>query len=179
VVAPDNGLITLVHRDFRAEAMHVVEDRRYFMPELSATFHGRDIMAPVAAHLATGVPPRRFGRMTDRLEMLPVAHRAEVRSGQVIGAVLCVDRFGTMVTNISEEQICAGPGRGEGHEVLVNDTTIGPILSTFCEVPAGQPVALIGSCGLLEIAVNQGSATNRFGPAESVRVEVRGGKSTG
>jgi S-adenosylmethionine hydrolase len=174
IVAPDNGLVTLLHRDFPAEAMHVVEDRRYFLPVLSATFQGRDMMAPVAAHLANGVNPRRFGRVTDRLEMLPVAHRAAAIGGIIRGGVLHVDRFGTIVTNVLKEQVCGASGQAGDWEVLINGTSVGPVRATFSDVELGEPVAFIGSCGMLEIAVNRGSAIGRFGPAESVRVEVRG-----
>ncbi|GAG07261.1 unnamed protein product, partial [marine sediment metagenome] len=155
IIAPDNGLVTLVHRDIPVEAMYVVEDRRYFMPELSTTFHGRDMMAPVAAHLANGVKPRQFGRVTDRLEMLPGMHRAKATGDTVHGGVLYVDRFGTMVTNIGREQLIGTCGRDHVWEVLVNGIPIGPVRSTFSDVALGEPVAVIGSSGLLEIAVNQ------------------------
>lgn len=173
VVAPDNGLVTLVHRDEAVEATYAVENRRYFLSEVSATFHGRDIMAPVAAHLANGVKPWEFGPVIDRLELLPVADRAEVTNQGIRGSVLYVDRFGTLVTNIRQEQLMETGGRNPASEVLVNGTPIGPVRSTFCEVAKGEPVALIGSCGLLEVAVNQGRAIERFGPLEAVRVDVR------
>ena len=173
VVAPDNGLVTWVHREYEAEAMFVVEDRRYFLPQISSTFHGRDIMAPVAAHLANGVPPRAFGRVTDRLEMLPIPHRATATEGGWLGSVIYVDRFGTMVTNIREEQLRTPRGEQRSWDVLVNGTSIGPIRSAFCEVTTGSALALIGGSGFLEIAVNQGSAAQRFIPLEIVRVEVR------
>ena len=176
VIAPDNGLISLLHRDIPLEAMHVVENRRYFAAEVSRTFHGRDIMAPVAAHLANGVRPDEFGRLTDPLEMLPVAHRAEATGDGLRGSVLYVDRFGTMVTNVAQDQLAGlrPPGGGQPvREVLVNGTPIGPVRSAFCDVALGDPVALIGGSGLLEIAVNQGSAVERFGPRDAVSVEVR------
>jgi len=173
VIAPDNGLITLVHRDIPAEAMYVVENRRYFTSELSATFHGRDVMAPVASYLACGVKPNEFGRATDRFELLPVAHRAEAATEGLSGGVLYVDRFGTMVTNIRREQLGVPSESGRELQVFVNGVSIGPVRSTFSDVDTGAAVALVGSSGLLEIAVNRGSAADRFGPPESVRVMVR------
>jgi S-adenosylmethionine hydrolase len=172
VIAPDNGLVTLVHREMRAEAVYVVEDRRHFLPHLSTTFHGRDIMAPVAARLANGVKPQEFGRATDHLEVLPVDHRAQLDGDVVRGTVLYVDRFGTLVTNIGDDQLPGG-GRRVAPEVVVNGENIGPLRSTFSDVSPGEPVALIGSSGMVEIAVNQGSAAERFGPVPAVRVEVR------
>jgi len=173
VVAPDNGLVTWVHREYAPEAMVVVEDRRFFLPQLSSTFHGRDIMAPVAAHLAKGVRPSAFGRVTDRLELLSIPQRAEATDGGWLGCVIYVDRFGSMVTNIREEQLHAGRGEQRSWDVLVNGTSIGTIRSAFCDVEVGTALAMIGGSGYLEIAINQGSAAQRFAPIENVRVEVR------
>lgn len=173
VVAPDNGLVTWVHREYETEGMFVVEDRRYFLPQISTTFHGRDIMAPVAAHLATGVKPRSFGRITDRLEMLPIPARAEPTEGGWAGNVIYVDRFGTMVTNIREEQLHTTRGEQRLWDVLVNGTSIGPIRSAFGDVSTGSALAIVGGSGFLEVAVNQGSAAQRFASLVNVRVEVR------
>ena len=175
VVVPDNGLLTLLHRETPPEAMHVVENRRYFLPQPSATFHGRDIMAPVAAHLAKGVRISEFGPVTDRLEMLNVAHRAQWAGPTLSGSVLHVDGFGTLVTNIHSEQLTAPRIVRRALEVWVGMVNIGPIRSTFSDVPEGQPVALIGGAGLLEIAVNKGRAADAFGPVAQLSVEVREG----
>jgi S-adenosylmethionine hydrolase len=173
VIAPDNGSITLVHRELAAEAMYVVENPDCFLSGVSATFHGRDIMAPVAAHLALGTKPSEFGRKTDRIELLQVAHRAEVAAEGLTGSVLYVDRFGTLVTNIRREQLAGAGMLDRAVDVRVNDLSVGPIRSTFSDVAPGTPIAFIGSCELLEIAVNQGNAVDRFGPPESVRIAVR------
>ena len=175
VIAPDNGLITLVHRSVKVEEMWVVENRRYFLPELSSTFHGRDVFAPVAAHLANGVKTREFGRSTTRVEMLPVPHRGETLGRRVIGQAVYVDRFGTLVTSINRQDLLALAVKDRDAEVLVNGENIGPIRSFFGAVPAGEPVALIGSTGHVEIAVNQGRAIDRFSPkAEAGGVAVAG-----
>ncbi len=172
VIAPDNGLVTFVHRDLPAEAMHVVENRRFFLPDPSITFHGRDLMAPVAAHLANGVKPSEFGPGTDRFEMLPISHGAEVTTEGVRGSVVYVDHFGTFVTNILPEQVAERGGSNRVLEVRVNGKSIGPVRSTFCDVSVGEPIALIGSCGLLEIAVNQGRAVDTFGLPDTIRIDV-------
>jgi hypothetical protein len=173
VIAPDNGLVTLVHRDFPSEAMHVVENRRYFMSEVSATFHGRDIMAPVAGHLANGIRPGEFGQATDNLELLPVASRADTVGNELVGLVLYVDKFGNLVTNIGPDQLAPPCGLHREWEVLVNGHSIGPIRTTFSDVALGESAAVLGSSGLIEIVVNQGSAAERFGPPESIQVSVR------
>jgi len=173
VIATDNGLLTFLHRDFPTESAHVIEDRRFFSPSVSSTFHGRDIMAPVAAHLANGAKPREFGRLADHLELLPVAHRAEIHGDALLGAVLYVDGFGTLVTNIRQEQLAAPRVHEREWQVTVNEIPLGALRSNYSEVSRGEALALLGSSGHLEIAVNQGRAVERFGPWDSVRVEVR------
>ena len=173
VIAPDNGLVTFVHRDFPVEAMYAVQNRRYFLPDVAATFHGRDIMAPVAAHLGGGVRPAEFGPATDLVELLPVAHRAVAGQAGLDGRALYADRFGNLVTNISAEQLIEHRVLCDRPVVVVNGEQIGPIRLTFSDVAPGEPVALIGSSGMLEISLNRGNAARRYDPLDKVRVEVR------
>ncbi len=172
-LVPDNGVITFVHRDAAIEDLVVVEDRRYFLPRISTTFHGRDIFAPVAAHLASGVKPQRFGRTTDRLELLPADLQLVTDRTCVTGRVVYVDRFGNLVTNISEKDLGPLLHRPQAVEVRINEIPIGPLRSAYAEAAPGRPLALIGSTGFLEIAVNQGSALQQFGPTENLAVSVR------
>ena len=170
IIAPDNGLITWLHRTMWVSELRVLENERYFLPHVSNTFHGRDVMAPAAAHLAAGVRTRDLGRLIDRVEVLPFAHRAERTAAGLHGRVVHVDRFGTMVTNISRQDLFGAQARKSSWSVKVNDVNLGPIRDTFADVEVGQPLAIIGSAELLEIAVNRGSATERFGPADGVEV---------
>jgi len=170
IVAPDNGLITFLHRDTPAEVVHVVENRRYVLPNPSATFQGRDIMAPVAAHLANGVKPHEFGPVTDRVEMLAVPHRAAIESGAIVGRVLYVDHFGTLVTNVHVDQLITFQGGGAGLVIDVDGRSVGPLRAAFADVAVGELAALVGGAGLLEIAVNQGRASERFAADAEVRV---------
>lgn len=172
VVAPDNGLITMLHRTARIEEIRVVENGRYFLPGISSTFHGRDIMAPVAARLAEGVKPKEFGRATDRIETLPIEHRCDTFARRIRGAVLYVDRFGTMVTNIHRRELEAISARENALEVRVNDERLGPIRGCYQEVAIGEMLGLVGSADYLEIAVNQGRAVDRYESIKDVRVEV-------
>ncbi len=171
LVAPDNGLVTWVHREFRCEAMHVAEDRRYFLPELSSTFHGRDMMAPVAAHLANGVRPRSFGRATNQVEILPIPRRAARTSEGLLGRIVYVDRFGNLVTNVGREQLAPG-SPDESWVVSIGGESVGTVRSTFADVAVGSPIAYVGAAGLLEIAINQGRAVDRFGNRAEVTVSV-------
>ena len=158
VLAPDNGLLTLVHRDAQLQALHVVENRRYFASAISATFHGRDIFAPVAAHLSRGISLGDLGAPADRIEVLNIPRPQFNPDGSIDGMVVLVDRFGNMITNISEIDLTAARTPRPHLEVHLGDRLIGPVRHTYGDVAPGEPLALIGSSRMLEIAVNSGHA---------------------
>jgi S-adenosylmethionine hydrolase len=173
LIAPDNGLVTFLHREMRTEAMHVVENRQYCLKTVATTFDGRDVLAPVAAHLANGVKLRDFGRTTDRVEILPLASRPEVTGRGLIGQVLYTDRFGNLVSNIGRAHLNALGLQKAAYLVFVNGEEVGPIRRAFAEVDVDQPLAYFGGGELLEIALNRGRAVDRFGSGQDVRIEVR------
>lgn len=173
VIAPDNGLMTLVVRDRPDHVAFILDNEKYFLPSVSATFHGRDIMAPVAAHLARGVAPADFGARADRLHLLTAVEPIPLPAGGYEGRVVYGDRFGNLVTNIGETQLSLLGGSVESWHVLINGLSIGPIRKTYAEVPEADALAVIGSCGLLEVAVNRGRALDRFGPTESIKIEIQ------
>lgn len=177
VVAPDNGLVAWVHHAQKPDLLYAVENHRYFRTPVSSTFHGRDIMAPVSAHLAAGVAPEAFGPPLSQPVLLdgPWAAEevAEAKRKTIRGRVLYVDRFGTLVTNILQKRVLDRGEPRQSPRVWVNDECVGAIRSTFSDVAEGEIVALIGGGGRLEVAVNRGRAADRFGPAESLTVIVR------
>ncbi len=172
LVAPDNGLVTFVHRDFPMQALHFIENPRLGLPVVSNTFHGRDVLAPAAAHLANGAKLFDFGRAADRVELLSVPHKANSTPQGIRGRVLHVDRFGNLITNIRMEQLAAPRVHNRAWEVLVGGVSIGPIRASFHEVAVGEPVAYMGSSGHLEVALNQGRASDRFGKPQDIIIEV-------
>jgi len=172
-IGPDNGVVTFLQREVQLEEMYVVENRRYFLPTIATTFHGRDILAPVAAHLSLGITPKEFGRATTHIEMLPVERRARDTSEGLIGSVIHADRFGNLVTNIAAEQLGRFQCGDSAPEVYMNNEPIGPVRAAYAEVAIGEPIALFGSSGLLEIAVGRGSALLRFGAGGCVEVKLR------
>src|SRR5687768_15648786 len=101
-LAPDNGLLTLLARRWPPTRILSLENRRYWAPQPSSTFHGRDILAPVAAHLACGIDPADLGPPTDSLLLLDVPDPIRA-PGSVCGEVQYVDSFGNLITNISRE----------------------------------------------------------------------------
>jgi S-adenosylmethionine hydrolase len=153
-VGPDNGLFTpfLAEDGWRA---YEVADADYRLPIVSRTFHGRDLFAPAAAHLAVGVEPARLGPPVLDPVRLPWP---EVRAvaGAVAGAVVHTDRFGNLITSIHARSVEPLDGdlriRVGGRDV--------PLVGTYGELRAGGPGALVGSGGRLEIAVREGSAAS-------------------
>lgn len=163
IVAPDNGLLSWVHSDLAADALHSIENEAYFSHNISATFHGRDIFGPVAAHVARGVTLNEFGPAIDDPVLLPFARRAEINASRVVQAeVIYADRFGNLVTNVHWHQLEKGTSAA-AWRASVNGSDLGILQRTFADVPLGAALAYVGSTGLIEIGVNQGNAAARFG----------------
>ena len=159
VVCPDNGLISLVNRDLPLEAIAVVRDERYFInAPISTTFHGRDIMAPVAAHLAGGLPLARLGPPPETFHIADIPQPHRQPDGSLGGQVLYVDHFGNLVTNIGVDDIRAIWPDLLRTEVFCGDRSVGTVLPSYAHAAAGQPLALVNSMSLLEVAVHGGSA---------------------
>jgi hypothetical protein len=173
VIAPDNGLLTLLHRDAELQDLRIVENRRYFASTLSSTFHGRDIMAPVAAHLTRGVQMAHLGPPARHIEILQLTQPDRNSNDTIDGRVILIDHFGNLITNISLVDLSGGRGRRTPFSVSVDDHDVGPIRNTYADVPVGEPLALVGSAQLLEIAVHGGSAARTLGVERGAIVQLR------
>jgi S-adenosyl-L-methionine hydrolase (adenosine-forming) len=153
IICPDNGLITWTARRHPPIETHELTWR----PQKSShTFHGRDIMAPAAAALASGGPLASLARPISDPILLDIALAA---AGSTRGHIIYCDRFGNFLTNIPADLVAARPNlciRAAGSD-------IGPLRQTYSDVPPGQPLALIGSSDLLEISVRDGSAASTLG----------------
>ena len=173
VLAPDNGLLTLLHRDAELQEIRVVENRRFFAATLSTTFHGRDIFAPVAAHLSRNVTLDQLGPVADCIEVLELAAPVKQKDGGIAGQIVVVDGFGNLITNVSQLDLAApGPARG-GFVVSVGPREVGPVRVTYGDVAPGEPLALIGSTQMLEIAVNSGNAAEKLEAGRGTPVTLR------
>lgn len=151
LVGPDNGLLSMAAA--AGSPAWSLEREEWFLTPLSSTFHGRDVFASVAGHLAVGTPPQSFGPSTDAWVCLEQP-LAESRGDQILGRVIYADRFGNLVTNIDAQLM----GDAASWEASLGQRAIGPIRRTYGEVEPGQWVAYIGSSGRLEIAVREDSA---------------------
>ncbi len=169
-VAPDNGLLELVARRCASSAIYEVREPHYQLPEVSATFHGRDIMAPAAAHLSRGLDPAQLGPPCNRLKRLAWPE-PECAPQRVAGEVVLVDSFGNLMTNIDREHL--RDAEGASVRVACAGQTIEGLVETYGNSESGHLVALIGSSGALEIACVNGSAAAqlRAGPGAQMTVE--------
>jgi len=177
-LAPDNGLLGVVANQSRPKAIHSVQKRRYFLPEVSSTFHGRDIFAPVAAHLCSGVEPKDLGPPLAHVRPLSLPRPIKTAGGVLRGEVIYVDQFGNLITNVTEGALqTAFAVPREQIEVRVRGGVVRGIAGSYCDVPEGELVALIGSSGYLEVALNKGSAAAHLGCSrgETVRLAAPGG----
>lgn len=175
-VGPDNGLLEWALADPEAR-VHAVTERRFFRQPVSRTFHARDVFAPVAAHLAHGEKPARFGaRITDPVRLArPVPRRAD---GRLVGRVMFVDHFGNALTNLTEQDLSdAFPMVPEGSlQVVVAGRVLGGLARAYGNSKVGTLLAIVGSSGRLEIAQVGGNASNRLGLGEGDEVAVRAGE---
>ena len=143
--------------------VYTIVNPKYLLPKISRTFHGRDIFAPAAAHLAAGVAPSAFGPATQDY-LFPEFAKPHIKTGEIVGEVLHIDDFGNIISNISAEDVeNAGFHEGNSKRFTVSGKTLNlHFCSAYGEVPIGAPLALIGSNNFLECAVNQGSASLLF-----------------
>jgi S-adenosyl-L-methionine hydrolase (adenosine-forming) len=169
-VGPDNGLFwPVIAAESGTEVIHLTE-KRYWMDAVSSTFHGRDIFAPVAAHLSEGIGLLLMGEKIDDPVSLayPLVRREQ---NLLVGEVIRADRFGNLITNITTEDL-SGFLSPEGLNVAIGGLSLMGIHTIYAEVPEGEPLALVGSSKLLEIAVNRGSAQTDLGDACDVGAKV-------
>ncbi|MBD2208776.1 SAM-dependent chlorinase/fluorinase [Nostoc linckia FACHB-104] len=158
LVGPDNGIFSGILSQQQAIAAVELTNRNYWrVTKISRTFHGRDIFAPVGANLASGVPIQELGREIDpaSLVQLEITECQQTANG-VIGCIQYIDYFGNLVSNIPGSYV-----QGKTWRVQVRSLTI-PGCETYSDVKAGEAIALVGSHGWVEIAINSGNAQSQL-----------------
>jgi len=167
LVGPDNGIFSLLlEHDPPIQAVSI-ENRELMLPGVSATFHGRDVFAPAAAHLVRGIPIGSFGPEVDDWESFSLPE-PEMEGDTLRGQVVHVDRFGNLMTNLRTEHLPFPP---EEAEVRIGGIAM-RIYPSYSFAPCGTPLALFGSSGRLEVAVRDGSAREVLGVGEGEKVVV-------
>jgi|SRR5271157_3515912 len=159
-VGPDNGVLSMVYAREKPKVRLISNDKLFRHP-VSRTFHGRDIFAPVAAHLAAGVPPPRIGKLIG--DFLRPAFQKPQRTGKRTwsGLILKIDRFGNIITNF---HISDFPNLEKCNFAMrIGPREIEILVRNYAESSPGEIFLIVGSSGYLEVSVNQGSAAKAMG----------------
>jgi S-adenosylmethionine hydrolase len=168
-VGPDNGIFSLLTQEHDFQAVRLTNDK-YWRENPSNTFHGRDIFAPVAAHLSSGIDLTELGEPIEDLVTyrwtVPIADKDGLE-----GMVIHIDKFGNLITNITESLLEDVIGEKDV-KIYVGNTILSEIAPTFGAVPEGEPVAYIGSSGMLEVAINQGNAEQMLSVQKGAQISL-------
>ena len=168
-VAPDNGALAAVYGS-EPHKIRLISNEKYFLKPVSRTFHGRDVFAPVAAHLALGVAPSRMGRIVKDY-LRPVFEKPQ-RTGKRTwtGRILRIDRFGNVVTNFHTSEF---PDLEQRNFTLtLGPCAVGVMARNYAECGPGELFAIEGSAGYVEVSEGQGSAAKRIGCESGAAVEL-------
>jgi len=173
-LTPDNGVLSLVLVENEVKRIHAVTDPAYFLMSLSDTFHGRDLFAPVAAHLAGDLCMTQLGDplCPEDLVQIDFPKPRLSADGTLVGQIVSADHFGNLITNIDRETLRTFRGSENAADISiqVGRLHIDGISKAYTAVPVGRPVAVVGSKNRLEISINQSDA--------SAQVDDDGGKVT-
>lgn len=169
-IGPDNGVFTFVYESEEIRTVVQLTEKRYFLSDVSNTFHGRDIFAPVAAHLSLGVPLEDLGEPCNDVVRIDIP-KPDIKRDGVKGILFYVDRFGNLVSNIREGLLAESSLRRRC-KVFVGEEVIDGIKESYSEVNEGETLALFGSSGYLEISVRDRNARERLGLCKGTDVEV-------
>ncbi|MEE4605798.1 MAG: SAM-dependent chlorinase/fluorinase [Desulfobacteraceae bacterium] len=174
-IAPDNGVLTLLFDEGKPTALVRITNTKYFLASVSQTFHGRDIIAPVGAHLSVGLEVRKLGDeicLQDAVQLDNLcAHFSE--KGELVGKIVAVDNFGNLITNIDFRKL--EKIRQAGQELIqikIGSHVIRGLSETYSRVESNTSLALVGSRGYLEIAVNMGNAAQVLNVEKGTEVRV-------
>jgi S-adenosylmethionine hydrolase len=173
-VGPDNGIFTHVALEYGVKQVRELNNKKYHYAS-SYTFHGRDIFAPVAAHLSKGVPFEELGDVLPNFVVLPTK-QAQIVNESVVGEVAYFDSFGNIQTNVPVELVERLHWQMDD-TIVINDKFEASYVRTFGDVAKGQLLIHPDSSGFLEIAINQGSAAERLDLKQAQKITLRRKKS--
>jgi len=165
-VAPDNGVLAMIFAREKHK-VRVISNARYFRHPVSQTFHGRDIFAPVAAHVAAGVAASRMGKIVAGYVRPPFEKPRQTGPRTWAGEILHVDRFGNIVTNFHVDDFPAF------EELAIGRARARRLVSSYAGAKARELVAIVGSSGYLEVSVKQGSAAEKIGCRAGGACQIR------
>jgi S-adenosyl-L-methionine hydrolase (adenosine-forming) len=174
-IAPDNGVLSMIFAREHSKVRHIT-DEHYFLTPVSRTFHGRDVFSPVAAHLAAGVPPAKFGKRIEDYIRASFHKPAQTGKHSWTGTILKVDHFGNLITNFHIDQFPAL--RTHSFSLKAGRHAITRLALTFSECAPDELCAIVGSTGYLEVAAGQSSAAEALGCGAGSPIELRYTKTT-
>lgn len=169
-VAPDNGILSMVLESARDAKIHEISNFQYFRQPVSSTFHGRDVFAPVAAHLAKGLAIAKLGGPVSDLVPGYFAKPTRLGNSHWAGTVLKIDRFGNIITNLEWDDfrdVAEFPFR-----IKLGSRIISHCHANYAAAPAGQPFALKGSSGYVEVSINQEHAASTLHAVPGMSLEL-------
>lgn len=176
LIGPDNGLLFPAAKALGIRRCFLIENETLLAQHISSTFHGRDIFAHAAGHIASGMLINKIGR---EISDILTTNHSELRilKNSVEGTVIHVDSYGNVVTNITLEALnLVRVNVGKPLRCLIDNKSIGKLqlLETYSKVESGSSVAVIGSSGFIEVSINQGNAAEQLGVkrGQTVLVEV-------
>ncbi len=180
-VAPDNGVLSYVIRQSSVKPVDInqlelgpglesvaITNSQFWRSPVSATFHGRDIFAPVAAHLSLGLPLADFGESITSLMVLPLPHPYQAPDGTLVGHVRHIDNFGNLITNIKGSDL---PQKAQTLAIEVGNKVIPGLSLTYGT--GEELLALIGSSGYLEISLKEGDASHFLKAEVGAEVKIK------
>jgi S-adenosylmethionine hydrolase len=168
-IAPDNGVLSMVYDSARCKVREITNSK-LFLKKVSKTFHGRDVFAPSAAHLARGLTAATFGRVIHDCVRNFLLKPARLSRHDWSGVVLKVDRFGNLITNFHIDEF--PDVRVHPIEVRAGLERITRLAETYAETVIGELFAIVGSSGYVEVVVNRGSAAKVLGIEAGSPVEL-------
>jgi S-adenosylmethionine hydrolase len=160
-VGPDNGVLALAANSQSIEHIYEISNRKFMLLRISSTFHGRDIFAPAAAHLANGTSPEKFGQEISEIVM-PKFAKIIRRKDTLTGEVMHINGFGNIITNFGEKEVELMKIKHIANVKLRNTRLKLKFCKAYADVEPQKPLALIGSHNFLEISINQGNAAETF-----------------
>lgn len=168
-IAPDNGVLSMIFDQVRHK-VRAISNPKLMLKTVSKTFHGRDVFAPAAAHLASGIASAKLGKPVQDAARNFLLKPARLSRHDWAGTVLKIDRFGNLITNFHIDEFSAV--KEQSIEVRAGLERITRLARTYAETALGELFAIVGSSGYIEVAVNQGSAAKMLGVAVGSPVEL-------
>lgn len=169
-IGPDNGVFTFIYELETTKRVIELTNERYFLQNISKTFHGRDIFAPVAAHLSRSISPESFGDICNDVVRISIP-KPEIESGTIKGIVSHIDSFGNLVSNIPEDLFTKPKREGE-YKIFIGKEILRKVNDSYSEVKEGEVVAIFGSSGYLEISTRNQNAQQKLGLDKGCEIKV-------